>query len=178
MSSRSGLKPRCSKSMPRHLETVLQALRKSPNVTLAAFNLRYPLISIWRRTKVLHSMMSWRRVMWRCASSAPTRSCVTCCGRRAGREDGQWPVAPDARQRAGRERCHGAIRFPPATVACTVKPAGNRRLGKGVTGRGRTGVRPLTWIKGVGGQGDTIRRVVTYGVSGICPPCSGISPSF
>ena len=27
----------------------------------------------------------------------------------------------------------------------------------------------MTWIKGVGGQGDTIRRVVTYGVSGILP---------
>ena len=27
----------------------------------------------------------------------------------------------------------------------------------------------MTWIKGVGGQGDTIRRAVTYGVSGILP---------
>ena len=28
-------------------------------------------------------------------------------------------------------------------------------------------VRPLTWIKGVGGQGGTIRRAITYAVSGI-----------
>jgi hypothetical protein len=29
--------------------------------------------------------------------------------------------------------------------------------------------RPLTWIKGVGGQGGTIRRAITYAVSGILP---------
>jgi hypothetical protein len=28
-------------------------------------------------------------------------------------------------------------------------------------------VRPLTWIKGVGGQGATIRRAITYAVSAI-----------
>ena len=28
-------------------------------------------------------------------------------------------------------------------------------------------VRPLTWIKGVGGQRVTIRRAITYAVSGI-----------
>ena len=36
---------------------------------------------------------------------------------------------------------------------------------------------PLTWIKGVGGQGGTIRRAFAYAVSGILlTVCLGISP--
>jgi hypothetical protein len=38
-------------------------------------------------------------------------------------------------------------------------------------------VRPLTWIKGVGGQGGMIRRAFAYAVSGILlTVCLGISP--
>src|SRR6266403_6346 len=38
-------------------------------------------------------------------------------------------------------------------------------------------VRPLTWIKGVGGQLGTIRRAFAYAVSGILlTVCLGISP--
>jgi MFS superfamily sulfate permease-like transporter len=68
------------------LDAVLKALRKSPDVRMVACDLSASPISIWPAHGCCSiSMMSWRRVMWRCASSAPMRSCVTCCGRKGWR---------------------------------------------------------------------------------------------
>ena len=48
-------------------------------------------------------------------------------------------------------------------ACCIAKCSIRRSLGEFASER----VRPLTWIKGVGGQGGTIRRAITYAVSGI-----------
>src|SRR5437899_5819194 len=109
------------------------------------------------------------------------RSCVTCCGRkdwrrrRTAANGSAHSTACWARAMPGNDpvsTSNGRLdREAPLTIGKRqISPTAVALRSAAFAAAWRVRierVRPLTWIKGVGGQGGTVRRAITYAVSGI-----------